>query len=230
MEHCAIAMRQDICLSYYRGHNYTSEDLGPNPTYLSDWIFKTCTPVMVIRHPALSVRSLYETMSQISYNRPGSEDFHFCTSLHYCRLLFDLFKSQGRNPIVVDGEDVLWRTKEITTNICESLGIGPEGVTEEWEPTPVEKRPTNPIILGLTKTIHESSGILRPEKKVCTLQVFNLTMTSGTNTCIKPSGPISVEEELGKMTNKYGEEIANDLKKYILEYLPDYEYLVQFKL
>ena len=153
-------------LTSNRGHKYTPADIGHNPTYVPDWIFDTCSPIMVIRHPALMVPSFYETMHRISYNLPGDEDFKLCTSLHYCRLIFDVFESQGRRPIVVDGEDVVWRTEEMTNNVCKALGIDSAGVAQTWQPTPPEKRPQHPIIAAFTKTVHESTGVERPAKKV----------------------------------------------------------------
>ena len=165
-EHCVLAMRLDIALAHYRGHNYTTEDLGVNPTYYPDWLFKSCNPILVIRHPALTVRSLHDTMSQVSAVMPTDEDFHFCSSLRYCRMLFDLFQSKGQKSIVVDGDDVVWRTEEMTTNVCRALGIDPTGVKQRWEPTPADQRPLNPVILGFTKSIHDSTGRERPAQKV----------------------------------------------------------------
>ena len=156
-------------LSHYRGHEYTVDDIGDNPTYVPDWLFETCTPVIVIRHPALSVVSLYNIVENTQKQRPGDEDFHFMTSLWYCRILYDLFVSQGRKPIVVDGEDVLWRTAEMSRNVCEALGIDPNGVSETWTPTPEDKRPGHPIVASFTETIHNSTGVERPAKKVLPL-------------------------------------------------------------
>jgi hypothetical protein len=75
-------------------------------------------------------------------------------------------KSQGRPPVVVDGEDVVWRTKEMTTNVCKAIGIHPRGVKETWETTPLEDRHPNPIIQHLLSTIYNSTGVERPAEKV----------------------------------------------------------------
>ena len=157
-------LRQEIVLALFQGEEYTSADLGHNPTYLPDWLWDTCTPVMVIRHPALSVASFWQKISQTSHLAPGDQDFTFTTSLHYCRLLFDLLKSQGRTPIMVDGEDVVLRTEELTVNICNALGIDPTGAKEQWEPTPEDQLHPNPIVREFTKTIHESTGVIRSAK------------------------------------------------------------------
>ena len=167
-------IRQDITFAYCGGHRYTPDDLGPNPTYLPDWLFSTCTPILVIRHPAFMVRSLHHTMSQVSQCTPGDEDFFYCASLACCRMLFDLFQSQGRAPIVVEGDDVVWRTQEMSTNVCNKLGIDPSGVEEQWEPTPQDQRHPNPIVAAFTKTIHDSTGVERPSEKVSHIQAARL--------------------------------------------------------
>ena len=168
-EHSALLMNHKIVYGHLDGHEYTPEDLGPNPTCVPDWLFDTCKPIIVIRHPARMIPSFYKTMSAMSYNLPGDEDFYLCTSLRYSRMLHDLFRAQGREAIVVDGDDVIWRTQEMTSNVCNVLGIDPEGVKEQWEPTAAEQRPTHPIIAGFTTTIHESTGVERPSGGVSTI-------------------------------------------------------------
>ncbi|KAK5163441.1 uncharacterized protein LTR77_010623 [Saxophila tyrrhenica] len=206
-EHSCLAIRQEVALAHLRGHQYTPQDLGPNPTYCPDWLFDTCTPMMVIRHPALSVRSLYDMAIQVQKVRPTDEDFVMCTSLHFCRLLFDLFKSQGRTPIVADGEDVVLRRKGMTDGVCEALGIDPDGVVEQWDPTPLDQRPQHPMIAAFTKTIHESHGIEFPNEN---------------------NKPVDVETVLDTLVERYGEDLAAELKRHIDLSTPDYQYMKQF--
>ena len=159
-------MRQDVAFAHLQRHNYTPDDLGRNPTYLPDWLFETCTPILVIRHPAFSVPSLYDMLTATSRIVPADEDFDFTSSLHYSRLFFYLFKSQGRTLVVVDGEDTVWRTKEITTNVCDAIGIDPGSVVEKWDPTPEHLRVPNPVARQFLSTVYDSTGIERPAEKV----------------------------------------------------------------
>ena len=64
----------------------------------------------------------------------GDEAMMVCTTLHWSRLLFDYFRSElGKEPIVVDAEDVVHNTKATTIKLCDLLGIDPGGVQETWE-------------------------------------------------------------------------------------------------
>lgn len=161
-----MLLRQDVLYAHLQGNNFTTEQLGRNPTNLPDWLFETCTPIIIIRHPALQVESLYRSVKNVSLTRPGEEDFDWLTSLRYCRLLFDLFKAQGRTLVVVDGEDVISRTKEMTTNVCKAIGVDPSGVKETWEPTPETERHSNPIVSAFLDTIYNSTGVQRPSEMV----------------------------------------------------------------
>ena len=156
------------------------------------------------------VPSLHIALSATSTVSPEDEDFRFLSTLGYSRVLFDLFRHLGKDPIVVDGDDVVWRTKDMTTNVCKALGISPEGVAKEWEPTPEDHRPTNPIVAGFTKTMHESHGVERPA-----------------DTSLEP---VSVDAEVEKWTARFGEKVAWQLKTHVNDIMPDYEYLVQFKV
>lgn len=165
-----MLMRQDVVFSSLQGHDYSTDELGRNPTYLPDWLFETCSPIMVIRHPVFQVPSFYTGVSAMTLCGPGQEDFDYLTSLRWCRLLYDLLKSQGRPPVVVDGEDVVWRTKEMTTNVCNAIGIDPSGVKDTWETTPSDDRHPNPVIQHFLSTIYNSTGVERPAEKVCPSQ------------------------------------------------------------
>ena len=109
----------------------------------------------------------------MSKQRPGDEDFSLITSNKSLRLLFDYFKAQGRQPLVVDAEDILWRTHGMAKNLCTALGggggiIDPTGLSDTWQPTPKEQvERMNPADYMLTKNIRDSSGIERPAAQVC---------------------------------------------------------------
>jgi hypothetical protein len=220
-------MRQDITFALLQGHNYTPDDLGRNPTYLPDWLFETCTPILVIRHPAFQIPSLYNALSSTSRTVPDDEDFEFTSSLHYSRLFFDLFKSQGRTPVVVDGEDVVWRTEEMATNVCNAIGIDPSGATEQWEPTPSHERTPNPVAQHFLSTVYDSTGVERPAEKVRPSQSV---VVYASDRLIQPEEPLDIDAHMKKMEKKYGQEITNQLRVYIEKNMADYEYLRQFKV
>lgn len=138
-----------------------------NPTHIPDQIFNTLSPIILIRNPILQVNSTYRSCVELGMKlRETDEDFEIITSLHFSRCLFDMFTAQGRKPIVVDGEDVVYRTDSLIQGICERLGMDPEKFSDKWDPTPEEQMPEHPMIRMFTLTIHASAGIERPADKV----------------------------------------------------------------
>ena len=136
------------------------------PTNLSDEVLDTCTPIMIIRHPAMQVSSVYQSMVALTQCRPGDEDFEIATTLTLSRALYDFLCSWGKTPIIVDAEDMLWRTQDLVTNICNALGIDAKDIQDRWDPVPFEKRPSKSILVAWTEVIWKSSGIERPMTKV----------------------------------------------------------------
>lgn len=164
-EHIFNVLKQPIVHGMNRDPTYSLTALGPNPTYIPDPIFAALRPMILIRHPVPHINSTYRSVIDIGMQiRTGDEDLDILVSHRYFRYLFDMFRAQGRQPVVVDSEDLLWRTGEVTERICEELGVDREGLRETWTPTPEEERPTHPILAPFTITIHASKGIERPEK------------------------------------------------------------------
>ena len=158
---------------------------------------------------------------------PGQEDFDWLTSLHWCRLLYDLLKSQGRPPVVVDGDDVVWRTQEMATNVCKAIGIGPSGVKETWTKTPPEDQIQNPIVQHALSTIYNSTGVERPAEKV---RPSHRRLRDRSDHLSQPEEPLEFEREMQKIEKKYGKELASQFTTYIEKNMEDYDYLKQFKV
>lgn len=108
-----------------------------NPTHIPDNLFKALLPVLVIRHPILVLDSLCRAIKEENNApAPAEEDFEAITTLKLSRDLFDGFCSQGRKPLVVDGDDVLWHTAEVTKAVCEYVGIDADSLSDTWTPFP----------------------------------------------------------------------------------------------
>lgn len=141
--------------------------LSSNITHFPGPLLDSLTPIVLVRHPALLVPSVYRMNLTISELRPGDDDFAYMCSLLYARVLADWMRDvKGREVLVVDGEDACWRTRQVIERLCARIGIDPDGVVETWEPTRPEERPSNPIVWGFTGTMHESTGMVRPEGEV----------------------------------------------------------------
>ena len=138
----------------------------PNPLPVPDHILDKFTPIVLIRHPVLQVDSLWRSMLVNSQCRPGDEDFDLITSTRHSRLLFEYFRHArgGKVPIVVDAEDVLWRTKELGDKLCTAVNLAPGGFKDTWDPMPEEQKSSNWFVRAMTTTMTESIGIERPDK------------------------------------------------------------------
>jgi hypothetical protein len=99
--------------------------------------------------------------------RPGDEDFELITSTRHSRLIFEYFRhARGEVPIVVDGEDVLWRTEELGDRLCKALDLAQGGFKDQWDPMPEDQKSPNWFIRAMTTTMTDSTGIERSDKKV----------------------------------------------------------------
>ncbi|KAI0164946.1 hypothetical protein GGR57DRAFT_451165 [Xylariaceae sp. FL1272] len=209
-EHWFNVFKLDQVLGLIRGEIIEPYQLGRNPTHLPDEIFDCLQPMILIRHPALSIHSIYRDALKMTKQRPGDEDFDFLCINKPLRLLFDYLTSKGRQPVVVNAEDLLWRTDDLTNNMCTSLGtIDAATLSDKWKPaTEEELARLNPLRVMLTRNILESSGIERPNER--------------------PSEP-SIEKIFEEWRKLYGDSVAQYLKDLAEDNMPHYEYLSQFK-
>jgi hypothetical protein len=167
-EHWFNVCKIDIVLGLLRGEIHEPGQLGRNPTHMPDENFDSLQPVILIRHPAISIGSIYRDAVNMTALRPGDEDFDMICMNKPLRLLFDYFRAQGRQPVVVDAEDILWRTEGMSWGLCVSLGTIDSGsLSDTWEPASQDEvQSMNPVMVMLMKNILESSGIERPSEKV----------------------------------------------------------------
>lgn len=128
-EHWFNVFRTDVLLDLFRGKENA---ITSNPTVLPDNVFDSFTPIILIRHPALAVDSIYRGALAFTQQRLGDEDFSIITSTRELGVLFDYYKSCGQAPTVVDGEGLLWRTKEMSSTLCDRLGIDANGLSDTW--------------------------------------------------------------------------------------------------
>lgn len=209
-EHWFNVLKPEFVLDAVRGKLQGPETFGENPTWIPDEIFARVQPIILIRHPALSVRSTHRDALKFTQQRVDDEDFLKITENKTLRFLFDYFQSRGREPIVVDGEDLLWRTDEVRKGLCGKLGIDPEGLKDRWTPTSREEvAKMLPLVHTLTKTFHDSEGIERPE--------------------VRPEEP-TIEGMREWWRETYGEEEADKLVEIAGRNLGHWEYLSRFKV
>lgn len=142
--------------------------------------------------------------------RASDEDFEILCSYGPMRRLFDHYRSQGVEPIVVDGDDIVFRTEEVKGVLAAKLGVKEEGLRETWEEWPEEDRHENPLMKMFLSTIYASRGIERPEGG--------------------KRREWDLEETVRMWEGKYGGEEAGRLRKLVEVNMPHWEYLNGFKV
>jgi len=163
-EHWFNVFRKELVWDLVRGKQTS---ISKNPTAIPDAVLQTLTPIILIRHPTLVVDSVYRAALAFTGHQPGDEDLDLITSNKELRMLFDFLQSHGQRPIVVDGDDLLWRTEEFSKALCERLGLDAEGLSDRWEVVPQKEiDKMNPALYMFTRDIQHSSGIERPAVRV----------------------------------------------------------------
>ncbi|KAI6784183.1 uncharacterized protein J7T54_004729 [Emericellopsis cladophorae] len=210
-EHCCYLLKSQILIKHTNSRQLDeSWATDPNPTHLPDELWKSVTPIMVIRHPALSVPSMWRSMAGVpalANMDPMENHNYWFATLTWSRVLFEALRNQGRMPIVVDGEDVCTRTDEVIRGVCGGLGIDPAGVTDTWGPwgqSPLD----HPLFVEMTRTIWESDGVKKHEAK----------------------GPVDVDGAVRSVEKEFGAEVAERMRMLIDGEMDNYRFLEQFKV
>ncbi|KAK5173462.1 uncharacterized protein LTR77_002143 [Saxophila tyrrhenica] len=209
-DHCHRLVKRDLLFSVIRSERQP-QDAPSNPTLIPDSLLLKFDPIILIRHPIFTIPSFYKQMTRFNlcFESDG-EDMRLQTTLQYAWLIFEyLREATGRPPIVVDGDDIVWRAGEVKEGVCAALGLDAAGVQDSWGPTPVEERPTNQYVWEFTKVAHESTGIERVPSK--------------------PAVP-SIDEAFEGWRKEYGGEVAGHLRSLVEAEMAHYDYLKQFKI
>lgn len=173
-----------------------------SPTSLPDSLLLSLTPIFQIRHPILMFPSLFRAWNKAFGNvRTGDPMMVFALSLRRSRDLFDWYLNQTSDihPQVIDADDIM-NDRAAVRHICLQTGLDPDAVQYEWE-TREEPDPLKAIFLS---TVYASNGILPG---------------------LAARG-LELEVEKAKWKAEFGEEDGENLTKYVLDAMPDYEYLL----
>lgn len=164
-EHVHYVLKPECALPLYN-QQPGSDKLPRNPTYIPDHIWDNMQPIILIRHPALQVDSGFRAIYEAFKTKDVSDDFAASTSCRMAQVLYEHLRAQGKEPLVIDGEDLLWRTEEMTKNFGASTGLDASKFKDTWALWPADQRQENPFLLRFMSTIYESTGIERPQRKV----------------------------------------------------------------
>ncbi|KAI7187652.1 hypothetical protein KC363_g5864 [Hortaea werneckii] len=225
-EHLNALMKHDRMLSHLRSPTRNPDPTTPspshpepipkNPTHIPDSLLATLTPILLIRHPALTIPSSWRTESQIKNLQIDDEDFYLLTTYRWSRDLFTYLRHQStslgwRKPIVIDAYDVVHRTGALTGKLCGELGLDPAGAQERWRQLPREEWPDHSVVVAYTKDLLGSSGVERGKGKPL-------------------EENFDIEAETEKWKGEFGDEVGMKLRKCVEVEMADYEYLRSFKM
>ncbi|KAI7154025.1 hypothetical protein KC349_g7938 [Hortaea werneckii] len=225
-EHLNALMKQDRMLTHLRSPNRNTnptttpaspqESIPENPTNIPDPLLATLTPILLLRHPALSIPSSWRTESGIKKLEIDDEDFYLLTTYRWSRDLFTYLLSQStssgwRKPMVIDAYDIVHRTGALTGKLCGELGLDPAGTQESWKKLPREEWPDHSVVVAYTKDLLGSSGVDR-----------------GSGKPLEENFDLDVETE--KWKAEFGDDVGMKLRKCVEAEMADYEYLRSFKM
>ncbi|KAJ5939996.1 hypothetical protein N7516_000164 [Penicillium verrucosum] len=191
-----------------------------NGTVLPSEFLRSCVPSFLIRHPALAFPSYYRVTQKLHGDKENMEAMEsalmeVCT-LRWTRHLYDWFlalnsepdQTQKRDPIILDADDILTNPK-VLLRFCELVGLDPSKVQFQWNPAAGDQlEKVNPVRLHTRSTLYASSGIV-------TGKTFQ---------------GLTIDGELCKWKIEFGERVATKLHRWIVDAMPDYDYLAQRRL
>lgn len=191
-------LKHEVILDYISNPCHEKPASAPhaqmsNPTWIPDDLYRSLSPLILIRHPARIMPSFYRTQADVFRLQTTDEDFAVYASLRWLRIIFDSYreiysentkpahtdsscngtcskKDKTAWPLVLDAEDVVYNTQAIVEKLCDIWDIDSSGVQYSWKATPREERPKDKIICGFMDTLLSSTGPIKGNK-VC----LNLT-------------------------------------------------------
>ncbi|KAK3201238.1 hypothetical protein GRF29_185g241002 [Pseudopithomyces chartarum] len=173
-----------------------------NPTSIPDSFLLRLRPIFQIRHPILMFPSVLRTEKKaLGTLHPKSPLVAAALTLSHSRALYDWYLNHegGPRPQVIDADDIM-TDKSAVRRVCIETGLDPDAVQYEWE----TREEPNPVKAVFLSTIYASKGIL-----------------PGLS-----SQGLKFETEKAKWKAEFGDDDGEDLAKFVLDAMPDYDYLL----
>lgn len=178
-----------------------------NKTVLSDEFLKTFKPTFLIRHPALSLASMYRAARSDVLGRPEKEPSLVERSSIWSRALFDFYETEhnngGKRPLVLDADDVM-TSPELMSKYARLAGLDPEKLRFSWEKASQEE-------------LSNMSAMAR-------MMLSSLSASDSVN-LDKVAGDLDIAKEAVKWRAEFGDEDGRKLESWVREAMPDYQYM-----
>ena len=214
---------------------YNGSGALPNPSVVPRQLLGKLHFTFIIRHPCLSIPSLYEISTPPGSDVTGWYGFHTddC-GFREMRMLFDYFRSAGligpriagdessllengdhtetsTEVCVVDAEELLMNPMGVCRAFCKSVGIEFDASMLQWSSTGDQERAEQAFEKSWAQHVHALRS-----------QTFRAA-----NPAFVALPPAEQDREWVK---KYGEEGAEVIRRHVDVNVPHYEYLKQFAI
>ncbi|KAI8711189.1 hypothetical protein NCS52_01494600 [Fusarium sp. LHS14.1] len=178
-----------------------------NKTVLSDEFLKTFKPTFLIRHPALSLASMYRAARSEVLGRPDKEPSPVERSSIWNRALFDFYEAEhdnwGERPLVLDADDMM-TSPELMSKYARLAGLDSDKLRFSWEKASQEE-------------LSNMSAMAR-------MMLSSLSASESVN-LDKVAGDLDVAKEAAKWRAEFGDEDGSKLESWVRAAMPDYEYM-----
>lgn len=164
-------------------------------------------PIFTIRHPVLLVPSLVRALN-ITFPGTGRDTFVIGTALAFSRELYDWYRSQGIDAVVVDADDFI-TDEAYARHLAATVGLDPSLVSFSWQVTSKEDRESmGPQLLNIQQHLVESRG---PEAH-------------------RAARNIDLDAEREKWESEFSEDVVALIEELVEVTMPHYEYLREKRL
>lgn len=178
-----------------------------NMTILSDDFLKTFKPTFLIRHPAMSIPSLFRAVQHEGFKRSSKELNAIETSLFWPRKLLEFYEAHSQDeydePIVLDADDVM-TSQALVLKYAKLAGLDPDKLCFSWEKASEE------VTSSQSPFVQHMLGSLNSSDRV------DLT---------KVAGDIDISGEAMKWKAEFGDELGRTLETHVRAAMADYEYM-----
>ncbi|EEB91149.1 hypothetical protein MPER_10538 [Moniliophthora perniciosa FA553] len=183
--------------------------LPENPTFLPTRLLLTLTPMFIIRHPASVAPSFLRAVTAGTGMTIDSEEFATCCSYKNQMNIFEFYKSQGIEPIVVDGERLVNDTRGVMKKLCERVGLDEGGLKYEWDAKQAPGAAVSKSQDAFAGTLMKSTGIIKDRAS---------------------QKPIDIDEKVKKWEEEWDTETAKVMERHVRSGMEDYGYLLKYAL
>ncbi|KAL2194444.1 hypothetical protein P885DRAFT_62923 [Corynascus similis CBS 632.67] len=182
-----------------------------NLTSLPDEFLRTWHPTFLIRHPAMTVPSLYRTTladfgldSDITRTRKKEGPLKVETTMRWFRFLYEFYRAHFPKdslwPIVLDADDIM-RTPQLVAKYAPLAGLDPTRLRFEWDRVPEERFRAMPKSMQVMTGTISSSSRIDPSKV---------------------AGDVDIDTEAAKWRAEFGEEAGRKIEGWVRDMMPDY--------